>query len=64
MRLQDTVWLMNFALRQVVGIFRIDGAMLLKQKDEWVVQRASYMTLETINQMSDDPLVGLPAVPS
>ncbi len=55
---------MNFALRQVVGIFRIDGAMLLKQKDEWVVQRASYMTLETINQMSDDPLVGLPAVPS
>ena len=25
-------------------------------------QRARYMTLETISQMSDDPLVSLPAV--
>ncbi|RWA62370.1 MAG: hypothetical protein EOQ28_31150 [Mesorhizobium sp.] len=29
---------------------------------EWAVQRARYMTLETISQMSDDPLISLPAV--
>ena len=34
----------------------------LEQNDEWAVQRARYMTLETISQMSDDPLVSLPAV--
>ena len=38
------------------------GAILLEQNDEWAVQRARYMTLETINQMSDDPPVSLPAV--
>ena len=56
---------------EVVGIFpnddaiiRLVGAILLEQNDEWAVQRARYMTLETINQMSDDPLVSLPAVAS
>jgi putative transposase len=51
----------------VVGIFpndksivRLVGALLLEQNDEWAVQRARYMTLETISQMSDDPLVSLP----
>jgi len=34
----------------------------LEQNDEWAVQRARYMTLETISEMSDDPLVSLPAV--
>ncbi|MER8377558.1 hypothetical protein [Mesorhizobium sp. M1406] len=34
----------------------------VKQNDEWAVQRARYMTLETISQMSDDPLISLPAV--
>jgi hypothetical protein len=29
---------------------------------KWAVQRARYMTLETIGQMSDDPLISLPAV--
>ena len=40
------------------------GAILLEQNDEWAVQRARYMTLETIGQMSDDPLISLPAVAS
>lgn len=51
----------------VVGIFpnddaivRLVGALLLEQNDEWAVQRARYMTLETMNQMSDDPLISLP----
>jgi transposase-like protein len=54
---------------EVVGIFpneeaitRLVGAILLEQNDEWAVQRARYMTLETIVGMSDDPLVSLPTV--
>ncbi len=56
---------------EVAGIFpnddaivRLAGAILLEQNDEWAVQRARYMTLETISQMSDDPLISLPAVAS
>jgi putative transposase len=51
----------------VVGIFpneaavtRLIGAVLLEQNDEWTVQRARYMTLETITPLSDDPAVSLP----
>jgi len=54
---------------EVVGIFpneeaitRLVGAILLEQNDEWAIQRARYMTLETIAGMSDDPLVSLPTV--
>jgi transposase-like protein len=46
------------------AIFRLVGAILLEQNDEWAVQRARYMTLETIAPMSDDPIISLPAAAS
>jgi len=53
----------------VVGIFpnddailRLVGAILMEQNDEWAVQRARDMTLETIAPISDNPIVILPAV--
>jgi putative transposase len=54
---------------EVVGIFpneaaivRLTDAIPLKQNDEWVVQRAHYMTMDTIALLRDDPLVSLAAV--
>jgi transposase-like protein len=53
----------------VVGIFpnedaitRLVGAILLEQNDEWAVQRARFMTLETMAPLSEDPIFRLPAV--
>ena len=39
-------------------------ALLLEQNDEWAVQRARYMTLETIAPMGDDAVISLPAAAS
>jgi transposase-like protein len=54
---------------EVVGIFpndeaivRLVGAILLEQNDEWAVRRARYMTQEAMAALSDDPIVGLPAM--
>jgi len=56
---------------EVVGIFPIDeaifrlvGATLLEQDDEWAVQRARYITLETTAALSDDPPPRCPQWPS
>jgi hypothetical protein len=32
------------------------------ENDEWAVQRARYLTLETIASLGDNPLVSLPAL--
>jgi putative transposase len=51
---------------EVIGIFpndvaiaRLVGALLLEQNDEWAVQKARYMSLETIAQTGDDTAVSL-----
>jgi putative transposase len=43
------------------AIFRLVGAILLEQNDEWAVQRR-YMPLETLKANGDTDLVSLPAV--
>ena len=51
----------------VIGIFpneaaitRLVGAILHEQNDEWTVQRARYMTLETIAPLGESAAVSLP----
>jgi putative transposase len=43
------------------AIYRLVGALLLEQNDEWALQRR-YMTLETLAEVGDNPAVSLPAV--
>jgi putative transposase len=54
---------------RVVGIFpndpaitRLVRAILLEQNGEWAIQRAQYMTLETVAASGDDSVVGLPVM--
>jgi len=56
---------------KVVGIFsneraivRLIGGILLELNGEWAVQRARYMTLETIAPLSDHPTGNLQAIAS
>ena len=42
------------------AITRLVRALLLEQNDEWAVQRARYMTLESIADNGDDAAVSLP----
>lgn len=75
-KLHSTTWVerLNGEIKRrtdVVSIFpkdraivRLVGALLLEQNDEWAVQRARYMTLETIVPMGDDPVISLPSVAS
>ena len=56
---------------EVVGIFPnedaitcLAGAVLLEQNDEWTVQCSRYMTLGSLAQIGDDPLVTQPPMPA
>jgi putative transposase len=43
------------------AIYRLVGALLLEQNDEWALQRR-YMTLETLAEAGDNPTISLSAV--
>jgi putative transposase len=44
------------------AVTRLTGALLHEQNDEWAVQRAGHMSLETIVPLSDASDVSLPAL--
>ena len=49
---------------EAAAITQLVGAILLEQDDECGVQRARYITLKTIDPMSDDPCsLTCPAIP-
>jgi putative transposase len=43
------------------AIYRLVGALLLEQNDEWALQRR-YMTLEALAEVGDNPNISLSAV--
>ena len=45
------------------AITRPVGAILMEQSDEWAVQRAHYMSLETMAPLTDNPIIMLSAEP-
>lgn len=45
------------------AIYRLVGAMLLEQNDEWALQRR-FLTLETLTDLGENPNISLPAVVS
>ena len=57
-------WRRKLALRRSCSlrITRLVGSIPLEQNDEWAVQRARYITLESIAPVGDDPIVSLPVV--
>jgi len=59
-KLLDTLVDAGFSSPNEAAITRLVGAILLEQNDEWAVQRARYMSLETIAPLGDDPLSGRP----
>ena len=48
------------SLPNEAAIVRLVGALLLEQSDEWAVQRARYIKLESIAAIGDDPTLSLP----
>ncbi len=52
------------SLPNEASIRRLVGAILMEQTEEWTVQRARYMTLETLAPVCDDLTVGLPPAKS
>lgn len=62
MPIQNATSALRCLLENRTAITRLVGAILLGQNDEWAVQRARYITLESIAPVSDDPIVSLPAV--
>ena len=50
------------AAKVEAAITRLVGALLLEQSDEWAVQRARYMTPETMVPLGDITDVSLPVL--